>query len=699
MVSERAFQLQAYLVLPEITYRDIDVRVTSAEATESESDHILVSTHKRPATLNSKAFERCVGAQLRLLIYGFLSEVILPRGSSDESVKLLLNITLVNRRIRSEVFPFVIDALYFHHSRSLQDLPKWVARSPPHLLRLVTRISLNLCSDDLYPIYCEIERSIEDGDKNAALLLKDTCVTNGWLESRKATKEVTKVSEHKTSIQSWARFFLKPIIKTRQNESQAPSSNPVGQRPTTDLPPRGRTDHENACAGKPIRYSIIVLGHAEPPSAFFLSFFFPQPTRAASLPIAKLDSRRNATSIMQLGKSGLNLRMEFRIPRVYKDLDIGKHLPKTLASAPISIDYTIIIDDAGKDLPDPSIYIGVNDSIGSMRQPESSKEFMVLRECNSCLRDNALPKFTTSLPVLLTSWNHVTSGKKFANAIYYFLPEMIPITKTILQSDYPSSAKTRVTPLLAQASSLDLDRVKLYWTIKAADIGLALDSFERLPGLGLPTMFKSQPVYSERSVLLKARLSTSTGIECKISNVKIKRYDSAFPTYNIDGRTSPFTLNPIVTQRWVSLPPDSADGHASSAGGSVSTRRIIAMVGELTTSGAADVIAQANTSTSGSAFENESNNTKSSPGTSTDTSAEKSISSEGIPTGGSIATAVERVKNVIGTEAFGVVGSIEDATATARVEDFLEPAGTRISVEEARGLENLLRKALRYLPD
>jgi serine/threonine-protein kinase SRPK3 len=54
---------------------------------------------------------------------------------------------------------------------------------------------------------------------------------------------------------------------------------------------------------------------------------------------------------------------------------------------------------------------------------------------------------------------------------------------------------------------------------------------------------------------------------------------------------------------------------------------------------------------------------------------------------------------VIGTEALGVVGSVKDATATTAVEEFLEPAGTAISAVEAEGLENLLRKALRYLPE
>jgi len=39
-----------------------------------------------------------------------------------------------------------------------------------------------------------------------------------------------------------------------------------------------------------------------------------------------------------------------------------------------------------------------------------------------------------------------------------------------------------ITPLLAQASILDLSRVHLYWTVRAEDLGLVMDSFERFPG-------------------------------------------------------------------------------------------------------------------------------------------------------------------------------------------------------------------------
>lgn len=44
-----------------------------------------------------------------------------------------------------------------------------------------------------------------------------------------------------------------------------------------------------------------------------------------------------------------------------------------------------------------------------------------------------------------------------------------------------------ITPLLAQAQDLDLKRLKLYWTVRSEDLGLVIDTFERLPGLAEST--------------------------------------------------------------------------------------------------------------------------------------------------------------------------------------------------------------------
>ncbi|KAF4632970.1 hypothetical protein G7Y89_g5153 [Cudoniella acicularis] len=40
-----------------------------------------------------------------------------------------------------------------------------------------------------------------------------------------------------------------------------------------------------------------------------------------------------------------------------------------------------------------------------------------------------------------------------------------------------------ITPLLAQASDLDLSRLKLYWTNRVEDLALVNDTFENIPGL------------------------------------------------------------------------------------------------------------------------------------------------------------------------------------------------------------------------
>ncbi|KAH8816045.1 kinase-like domain-containing protein [Xylogone sp. PMI_703] len=44
-----------------------------------------------------------------------------------------------------------------------------------------------------------------------------------------------------------------------------------------------------------------------------------------------------------------------------------------------------------------------------------------------------------------------------------------------------------ITPLLAQAEDLDLKRLHLYWTVRAEDLNLVLDTFERIPGLASST--------------------------------------------------------------------------------------------------------------------------------------------------------------------------------------------------------------------
>jgi serine/threonine-protein kinase SRPK3 len=178
------------------------------------------------------------------------------------------------------------------------------------------------------------------------------------------------------------------------------------------------------------------------------------------------------------------------------------------------------------------------------------------------------------------------------------------------------------------------------------------------------------------------------------------------------------------------------DGHHAVSGsessdhdnsqGKGTTSRLIALVGEITTSEAAEVINELNNPSHGSQGSSSKDDlnpdsatsnplsgsgsgsgsgtkNNSGSGTSNAKSGEKSISSEGISIGGSTTLAarvvIDQAENVIGDDASGARVSFKDATATAIVIEFLEPTGTRISVVEAKGLENLLRSALMYLPE
>jgi serine/threonine-protein kinase SRPK3 len=138
-----------------------------------------------------------------------------------------------------------------------------------------------------------------------------------------------------------------------------------------------------------------------------------------------------------------------------------------------------------------------------------------------------------------------------------------------------------------------------------------------------------------------------------------------------------------------------------------STNRLVALVEELTTSEAADVIEQINKppssssshekSTSGSSNKNNSGSAVAS-GSSNAKSGEKSIASEGISTGvpAILATSAdppaERAISDPAPESMPV-------PVTLGIAEFLEPTGTTISLVEANCLEMLLREALIFLPE
>ena len=136
------------------------------------------------------------------------------------------------------------------------------------------------------------------------------------------------------------------------------------------------------------------------------------------------------------------------------------------------------------------------------------------------------------------------------------------------------------------------------------------------------------------------------------------------------------------------------------------TSRMVALVGELTTSEAEDVIAEAyridtkSSSASGSS-------TRTTSGSSNAKSGEKSISSEGIST----EVAKDNLEattsglvvnlNLIGDDnvARMPLDSVEELPEPSAVQEFLELSGTRITITEALVLESLLRSVLKFLPE
>jgi serine/threonine-protein kinase SRPK3 len=135
-----------------------------------------------------------------------------------------------------------------------------------------------------------------------------------------------------------------------------------------------------------------------------------------------------------------------------------------------------------------------------------------------------------------------------------------------------------------------------------------------------------------------------------------------------------------------------------------STNRLVALVEELTTSEAADVIEQINKSsssgssheksTSGSSNKNNSGSGAAS-GSSVTKSGEKSISSEGISTG------VPATRGDIPAKKSVSDPRLESmpVAITLGIAEFLEATGTTISLVEADSLEGLLRETLIFLPE
>ncbi|KAG0650382.1 Dis1-suppressing kinase [Hyphodiscus hymeniophilus] len=150
--------------------------------------------------------------------------------------------------------------------------------------------------------------------------------------------------------------------------------------------------------------------------------------------------------------------------------------------------------------------------------------------------------------------------------------------------------------------------------------------------------------------------------------------------------------------------------------GKGTTSRLIALVEELTTSEAEEVIARTNktdpeqivTNEGASSGNSSGNRSGSKPESSSSNakSGEKSISSEhqeGSSSSNVISSKTEQPENlnVIGdqTTVRRPLESVKELPETLETMEFLETSGTRVTALEAEELENLLRRALMFLPE
>ena len=69
-----------------------------------------------------------------------------------------------------------------------------------------------------------------------------------------------------------------------------------------------------------------------------------------------------------------------------------------------------------------------------------------------------------------------------------------------------------ITPLIAQLSDLDTDRLRLFWTISVRDIGLVWDIFQQFPRLPQSTtLFVTGPRPEEQETIQKLDTVASSG--------------------------------------------------------------------------------------------------------------------------------------------------------------------------------------------
>ena len=82
-----------------------------------------------------------------------------------------------------------------------------------------------------------------------------------------------------------------------------------------------------------------------------------------------------------------------------------------------------------------------------------------------------------------------------------------------------------ITPLLAQASQLDLKRLRLFWSVNARDLGLVEDTFGKYPGLAARTVGFVSGVNGEADPAVDDALKRIEGKGAKVARRRIRQED------------------------------------------------------------------------------------------------------------------------------------------------------------------------------
>ena len=127
-----------------------------------------------------------------------------------------LAISAVSKQIRREVLSIILANSKFF--KSLAHLAKWTARAPPHLLPLVSNVSIYIFKESLLPIADAPRKCILESQSNDAS-------TAEWWETEYARRTQNRVD--KPSSSSWTASFLDHLKLFEQKPKKEDKRSPI----------------------------------------------------------------------------------------------------------------------------------------------------------------------------------------------------------------------------------------------------------------------------------------------------------------------------------------------------------------------------------------------------------------------------------------------------------------------------------------